>query len=350
MKLRDEISSLAEYSLTVTPAKIKLNQNENPYDIPSAIKREILDRMADSPWSRYPPFVPDTQLRMLSAHTGWTADGILLGNGSNDLLQLLIMCTMDRGQSVVISQPTFTLYKLLSTAMGARVIDVPMSGGFQFDIPAIADAANTHNAGLIILCSPNNPTGSCLNRDDIDFMLGKTDALIAIDEAYVQFSGFTCVPALAANERLVVFQTFSKAMAAAGLRLGYLLGSPSIVSQLRKVKLPYSVNLFSLLALEVLLSHRNEMERVIQLIRAERDGLVQAMRAIEGITVYESGANFLLFECLRKSPKDVFRSLLREGILIRDVSAYPQLGRCLRVSVGTADENKAFLSSLRRSV
>ncbi len=350
MRLRDEIQSLAEYSLTVTPARIKLNQNENPYDIPADIKGEIIDRMTASSWSRYPPFVPETQLRMLSEHTGWTAEGILLGNGSNDLLQLLIMCTLERGQSVVISQPTFTLYKLLASALGARVVEVPMSGGFRFDIPAIVEAANRNNAALIILCSPNNPTGSCLDEEGLAAVLNSTRSLIALDEAYVQFSTFTAVPLLASHERLVVFQTFSKAMAAAGLRLGYLLGPTALVRQLRKVKLPYSVNLFSLLALEVLLSHRDEMGRWIRLLRDGRDALMREMREIDGITVFESGANFLLFECHRRNPKEVFRSLLNDGILIRDVSAYPQLQKCLRVSVGTTDENSSFITSLKRSV
>jgi histidinol-phosphate aminotransferase len=348
--LREEITGLAEYKLHVYPCRIKLNQNENPYELPDEIKQEIVGRMASARWSRYPPFEPDRQLELLAGFTGWKNDGILLGNGSNDLLQLLITCVLERGKTVVISQPTFTLYALLARSLGATVVEVPMVGPFQFDVPKLIAAAENHDAAMIILCSPNNPTGTCLTAESLKAILDSVGSIVAIDEAYVQFSPFSHRKYLKMHENLVLLQTFSKAMGAAGLRLGYMLGAPSLISQLHKVKLPYSVNIFTLIAMEVLIDRWELIKGWIDMILMQREALRYEMEKLEGIRVYQSGANFLLFETLSRKPKEIFQELLNEGILIRDVSSYPLLEKGLRVSIGTPEENAEFLSALGRTI
>jgi histidinol-phosphate aminotransferase len=348
--LREEITGLAAYTLREHPSRIKLNQNENPYELPDEIKREILGRMASAKWSRYPPFVPEKQLRLLAEFTGWKEDGMLLGNGSNDLLQLLISCILERGKTVIISQPTFTLYALLARSIGATVVEIPMTDSFQFNIPELVAAARNHQAALVLLCSPNNPTGTCLSPGDLRTIVENVDAIVAVDEAYVQFSPFSLVESLRHYSNLVVLQTFSKAMGSAGLRFGYMLGAPWLIEQLRKVKLPYSVNIFTLIAMEILISRWDVIKTWIDTILTQREALRYEMDKLAGIRVYQSGANFLLFETLRRQPKDVFQGLLSEGILIRDVSSYPLLGKGLRVSVGTPEENSEFLNVLRKVI
>ena len=348
--LRPEIRTLAEYSLVQHSYRIKLNQNENPYELPPAIKKEIADRLVSATWSRYPSFVPQRQLEMLAAFTGWTADGILIGNGSNEILQLLFASVIEKGTPVVLSQPTFTLYGILARGFGARVQDVMMRPGFTFDVDEIIRVTNECRAAMLVLCSPNNPTGTRLPRHDLLKILEATDALVVLDEAYVHFDEASHIPLLQTHERLVILQTFSKAMGAAGLRFGYSLSSPGIASGLRKFKLPYNVNVFTLLAAEVLMARWETIRSWIAKIVSERERVRSALGAMKEAVVYPSGGNFLLFESQITPATEVFRRILHEGILIRDVSAYPQLKRGLRVTIGKPEENDGFLNALRKAV
>ncbi len=348
--IRPEIRSLGEYTLTQYPHRIKLNQNENPYELPAEIKREIVDRLAGMHWSRYPEFVPQRQIDLLARFTGWEPDGILLGNGSNDLLQLLFTCTLDRGKSVVISQPTFTLYRLLARSLGAEVHEVPMRRPFAFDVDEIIRITNDTRAAMLVLCTPNNPTGTVLAGDEVERILESTSTLVVLDEAYVQFSEGSHLQLLNRYKNLVILQTFSKAMGAAGLRFGYSLCDPALAKDLAKVKLPYSINLFTLLAAEVMMTRWEAIKGWITTIRAERERVRKAIDLIPGLAATPSQANFLLFESATRSPGEIFQSVLRAGILIRDVSSYPMLDRGLRVSIGTPEENTAFLTALREAV
>jgi histidinol-phosphate aminotransferase len=348
--LRPVIEGITEYSLEHRECRIKLNQNENPFDLPDDVRNEVLRRVAAMHWSRYPEFVPRRQMEKIAQFTGWTADGVLLGNGSNDLLQLLFTCVLDAGRGVLISQPTFTLYRLLAQTIGAPVSDVPMTRSFKLDTGAVINAANGTGAAMIVLCSPNNPTGGQIPLAELDRILRETGALVVVDEAYVQFAGSSAVVLLERYERLVVLQTFSKAMGAAGLRFGYALLSPRLARQLTKVKLPYSVNIFTLIAAEVFIERWDSLKSWIGVLVSERERIFSALGAMDGIHPYASDANFLLFETLRKTPAEVFSALLARGILIRDVSRYPMLERGLRVSVGTPAENDEFIKALREAV
>jgi histidinol-phosphate aminotransferase len=348
--LRPGIERITEYRLDHRECRIKLNQNENPFDLPDEIKTEILRRVRAEHWSRYPEFVPRRQMEKVAQFTGWTAEGVLLGNGSNDLLQLLFMRALDQGRGVVLSQPTFTLYRLLAEAVGAPVVDVPMTGSFTLDTDSVIEAANAPGVAMLVLCSPNNPTGGQIPLSDVERILDSTGALVVLDEAYVHFAGASAVRLLSRYEHLVVLQTFSKAMGAAGLRFGYALLSPELARELTKVKLPYSVNIFTLCAAEVFIERWDDLKSWIGVLIAERRRLFAALEAMHGIRPYPSDANFIVFETLRKEPAEVFSSLLSRGILIRDVSRYPMLGRGLRVTVGTPEENSEFVNALREAV
>jgi histidinol-phosphate aminotransferase len=348
--IRPEIAELGAYSLKQYAHRIKLNQNENPFEVPEAVKAEILERLARASWSRYPAFVPAHQIERVAAFGGWRPEGTLLGNGSNDLLQLLFMSVLERGKTCVISQPTFTLYRILARGLGATVAEVPMRRDFTFDLDRIIDTARTASADMVVLCSPNNPTGTLLGRDEVVAVLEQTTGIVILDEAYVQFAPESLVSLLENHDRLVVLQTYSKAMGAAGLRFGYAFCQPSLASNLNKLKLPYSINIFTLLAVDALIDHWPMLKGWIDTIIRERGRVVAALREMPEVRPYPSGANFLLFESLRRTPAEVFRSLLDEGILIRDVSSYPMLQRGLRVSIGTPEENTQFIGALRAAV
>jgi histidinol-phosphate aminotransferase len=348
--VRPEILDLAEYHLAQYPHTVKLNQNENPYELPREIKREILERLDAAHWSRYPAFIPQEQIDLVAGFAGWDPAGTLLGNGSNDLLQLLFMSVLERGKTVVISQPTFTLYKLLARGLGADVREVMMDQSFRFDIPAIIAAAQETHAAMVVVCSPNNPTGTFLSEADVVRVLDATEGMVVLDEAYVHFAPGSLHHLLSRYDRLVVLQTFSKAMGAAGLRFGYALTAPALARQLNKIKLPYSVNIFTLIGAEVLIRRWDLIRGWIETILKERERVRGALAAMRGVTVHPSEANFLLMEVEGKTPREVFMHLAGRGILIRDVSSYPMLERGLRVTIGTPEENTAMLSALQEAL
>ena len=348
--VRDTLSSLGEYHLSQYPHRIKLNQNENPYELPAEIKDEILRRFASLPWSRYPQFIPQEQIDLVARFAGWQPEGTLLGNGSNDLLQVIFAAVLEAGRCVVLSQPTFTLYKLLGKASGADVLDVPMLPGFLFDVDQIIETVRKVNASMVVICSPNNPTGTHLTEDEVKRIVESTESLVVLDEAYIQFAPSSRVRLLHDYDRLVILQTFSKAMGAASFRFGYALTSPQLARQLNKIKLPYSVNAFTLAAAEVLIDRWSRIQTWISILVGERERMYRALSSVNQVKVYPSAGNFLLFESLNKPPPAVFQSLLRSGILIRDVSSYPMLAQGLRVSMGKPEENDEFLCALREAL
>jgi histidinol-phosphate aminotransferase len=342
---REEISSLAEYHLSETSGRVKLNQNENPYDLPPSVKEEVIQKLSSARWSRYPAFVPSAQIEKVARFARWKPEGTLLGNGSNELLQLIFMSALERGRTLLISQPTFTLYKSLAHSLGAAVREVMMTEGFAFDVEGILREGR--EADLIVLCSPNNPTGTLLSREDLMRILEGTRGLVVLDEAYVHFSGTSSVNLLEECDRLLILQTFSKAMAAAGIRFGYALGNPALIRQLGKAKLPYNVNLFTLLAAETFIDRWPDLEWWIGRIIQERERVRVALERMQGLRVIPSAANFLLVQTMRRPPGEVFRGLAERGVLIRDVSSYPMLDSGLRVTIGKPEENEEFLRVLK---
>jgi histidinol-phosphate aminotransferase len=298
-------------------------------------------------WSRYPDFDPRELLERLAVFSGWRADGILAGNGSNELIEALLLVTVAPGTRVVVPEPTFTLYALLTRVLGGEAVRVPLGPDLEYDADALRRARRDARAPVTIVCSPNNPTGGVLPLGDLAELCGDTDGLVILDEAYHEFSGQSALPLLKDHPNLIVLRTFSKAMGGAGLRLGYLLAAPEIVREVNKARLPYNVNFFSQAAALAILEEAPAFGEVVGRLIGLRDQLAADLAALPGVRVFPSRANFILFELHGHDPRPVFEDLYARGVLVRDVSAYPRLGRCLRVSVGTAEENAALLAALR---
>lgn len=345
-RVKPEIRTISAYTLKEYQYDVKINQNENPYDVPAGLKRDILDFALERSWSRYPPFVPSELYESLAEYTGWKAEGILAGNGSNEIIQALTAVFLGPGKRLVISEPTFTLYKLIGTVLGSEVVTVPLRPDYTYDCESL-ERAFLDGGDMLVVCSPNNPTGCLYPVERIAALLDKTDRPVIVDEAYFEFSGETAAGLLASHDNLVVLRTFSKAFSLAGLRLGYGLMDPALAREVDKVKLPYNVNFFTIAAAMRLLENRSELDRTVAEIIGAREPLTAAMNEIEGVTAYPSRANFILFETPYE-PKRVFEGILRDGILVRDVSSYPMLGSALRVSVSTSADNRRFLRSLER--
>jgi histidinol-phosphate aminotransferase len=345
--IKPQVRALKAYGLSPDRASVKINQNENPWDASEKIKRETLRRMEGRAWSRYPDFVPASLHERLAAFANWTAEGVVAGNGSNELIQATLMVTIGEGRRILISEPTFALYRQVATILGAAVTSVPLNSSLGFDVAALLDTVERERPEVIILCSPNNPTGCRLELAELERLLAVASGLVVVDEAYFEFSNQTLASLLARHANLAVFRTFSKAMALAGLRVGYLLAAPELAREISKAVLPYNLNRFSQTAAEVALElYESELAPLVDRITAERERLFVALSGIEGLAPVRSHANFMVVRT-ELEPKRVFSALLERDILIRDVSGYPMLRNFFRVSVGTPAENDQLIAALR---
>ncbi|MFI5185046.1 MAG: pyridoxal phosphate-dependent aminotransferase, partial [Vicinamibacteria bacterium] len=227
--VKASVRGVAAYTLAGRSAAVKINQNENPYDLPEGLKRRVVEQAMRRPWSRYPDFDPRNLAAALARFAGWREDGVLVGNGSNELIEALLLVTVGPGTRVVIPEPTFTLYALMTRMLGGDAVRVGLGPELEYEADAVAAARRDAEASVTIVCSPNNPTGSVYPAAAIDELCRESDRLVVVDEAYHEFSGETVVPLLADHPNLVVLRTFSKAMGLAGGRVGYLLASPRLV-------------------------------------------------------------------------------------------------------------------------
>ena len=342
--IKPEVRGLTAYTLKHFDAEVKIDQNENPYELPMDLKREVVERVLRRSWGRYPEFVPSAVIKTLSKFTGWAEDGILVGNGSNELIQASLSVTLGPGRRLAVPQPTFTLYKLMATTLQAEVNAVLLDAEtFAFNVDKLIEASR--NADVCVVCSPNNPTGGLLEPEVLKTLLKNAKGLVLLDEAYHEFSGQTAFSLLPDHKNLVVLRTFSKAMSMAGLRFGYMLAHPEIAREVYKSKLPYNVNIFTLAAAEVVLEKNAVLKRGIETLICERERVYAELLKRPVVRAFPSKANFILIRTPRPA-RELFERIYSQGVLVRDVSTYPLLERCLRVSIGTPEENDKFLRAL----
>ena len=345
--IKPSVRAVRAYTLAPHRASLKLNQNENPWDAPPHIKDEVLRRFAARKWSQYPDFVPANLNEHLAAFAGWRADGVIAGNGSNELIQALLMVTMEPGKTLLLSEPTFTLYRQVATVLGGKVETVLLTSELSYDSEALLRFIEERQPDVTIICSPNNPTGCVTDDDALRALLESSRGLVVIDEAYHEFAGHSVVPLLKEHENLIVLRTFSKAMAVAALRIGYLLASPELVREIGKAVLPYNVNVFSQIAAEVAMeNYDQELRPLVSEIVSERDRLFAELSKIDRLRPVPSHANFILVKSAVE-PKQIFSELLARDILVRDVSSYPMLSEYFRFSVGTPAQNDYVLKAIR---
>jgi histidinol-phosphate aminotransferase len=330
---------MTAYTLELREAATKLNQNESPFDVPLAFKQQLVERILARSWNRYPDFESTALREAIAKSFGLAAENILVGNGSNELLAASIATFVGPGTPVVIPRPTFTLYEKLVTIAGGSIIhaDIDPRTGVLPEVDA-----DEHT--VVILCSPNNPTGGVLTPGAIERLLA-AGATVLFDRAYGDFAS-AAPPATRLDDRLVTFSTFSKAWGLAGLRVGWLSTTAATAREIRKVKLPYSLNIVSEAAAVLALENRALRDTNVARILAERERVIAAMRDIPRVEIFPTQANFIAFRPERNS-KSIFEQLCARGILIRDISSYFGLANCLRVSIGTDEENSRFIEALK---
>jgi histidinol-phosphate aminotransferase len=258
-----------------------------------------------------------------------------------------MMVTIGPGKRVLISEPTFALYKQVATVLGGAVESMSLNSSLQYNSGLLLDVVEERQPDVTIICSPNNPTGCVIDDQDLIKLLKIARGLVIIDEAYHEFAEHSVVPLLHEHENLIVLRTFSKAMALAGLRVGYLLGEPDLVREIRKAVLPYNLNALSQMAAEVAIdNYESELRPLVKRILDERERLFSELSGIKGLTPVPSKGNFMVVKSVR-DPTQIFAELLQRDILVRDVSNYPMLRDYFRVSVGRPEENDRLLKELR---
>jgi histidinol-phosphate aminotransferase len=347
-RIRPEVRAVEGYHLRPIECPVKLNQNESPFDIPDEMKSRILEEVRSQPWSRYPQSMEPDLVGRLAANVGWAPEGLIVANGSNTLVQLVLAVTTSPNVSVAIPSPSFSLYGLYAGMFGARVVQVPMTDVLAYDVDGLRRAIDRENAHTVVICSPNNPTGGRIDNRDLEQLLEGSDALFLVDEAYGEFSTSSALDLLPDYGNLVILKTFSKALGAAGIRIGYLIGHPPIVEQILKAKIPFDINVFSRTAAMHILESPELIDGRVAAILSERDRMFEALRDMDGVSPHDTHANFILFAV--DDPAATFASLVDSGVLVRDVTSYPMLEKALRVSVGTPQENDRFLEALARAM
>lgn len=340
---RKELIAERAYHLDSYPDLIKLNQNELPYDMDESLKAEWLRRVEALPLHRYPLPQPVRLKKRLAESLGVRPEAIQISNGSNVMIQALILAAGLRGK-VLTLDPTFSVYEIEGKLLGSRIVQVGLGEDFRFPLKAILKTMKAARPGLTFIANPNAPTGNLFPEEELLEVLRRAEGLVVIDEAYFQFSGKTLLRALKKYRHLAILRTFSKGFGLGGARIGYLVAHPFVSEQVQKILLPYCVSSLSEATALFVLDHARHFEGLVAAILEERDRMFRAMSALKNIRTYPSDANFILFRS--KSAKACFKHLAAKGVLVRDVSNRHSLKNCLRVSVGLPAENDAFLKAL----
>ncbi len=343
-RVKRNIKELEAYSVPHIDCSIKLDGNESPFQLPPDIGEKLGESLIGVDIHRYPD--PEaTKLReKIARASGAPTEGVVLGNGSDELIGMLILaCTGSTGR-VLYPTPTFSMYGLTATAMGAETLEVPLDLNFDIDLQSTLESIDKSDPDLIFLASPNNPTGNAYSEDRIKSIIEKAEGIVVVDEAYSDFSGHTFMPLLENNENLVIMRTLSK-VGFAGLRLGMLYAKPQLVRELNKVRYPYNINSLSQAAAELVLDNHEFVSENIQLIIRERGRVMGELQSIEGIEPFPTDANFILFRVAEADR--IFSELTERDILIRNFNKPGRLENCMRVTIGTPKENDAFLKALR---
>lgn len=344
--IRPGIVNLKPYVVNNIPHKIKMDANENPYDIPKHIKEHINKEIIEHNFNRYPDPIATALREALASELEVDANQILIGNGSDELISYIISAFGGNDSAVIFPTPTFSIYEISAKLWGTKTIKISLSEGFDLKPDKFIASMNSISRSIVFISFPNNPTGNCFSEQAIAEIIenGKS-SIIVLDEAYYEFSRKTFLQLLHLHNNIIILRTFSKAYGLAGLRVGYMVANKEIIDEIMKVKMVYNVNSLSQKIALILLKYKNEMSKHINIILQERDKLIDELNKKDGLKVFNTDANFILFR-VKTDAQFLFSALLESGILIRNLNEPGLLENCLRVTVGKPDENIAFLSAI----
>ena len=322
---------------------INLDLNESPFDLMAEVKDEIASRIKRLNYNRYPQ--RDALEENLSRLYDISPDNILVGNGSDELIQLIALVYGRKGKCVI-PTPTFSMYEQCLKMVGGSVCRVPLSPDFSLDTAAII--AESRDAELVFLCNPNNPTGRAASMQDIVSIIQATSGIVVVDEAYVDFQAENALTLLGKEPNVVILRTFSKAWSLAGIRLGVAIADAGLIKEIDEARLPYNLNCLTIATLQVALEVMGKKPPRAGILIAERERVFAGLSSMPGVTPFPSTTNFILFQTETRASV-VWERLRRQGILVRKFED-AMLKDCLRVSIGLARENDQFLRVMEASI
>ena len=347
--IREEVQELAAYHVPDARGLVKLDAMENPYGLPDSLRDVIALLVRETPLNRYPdPSGVALRQRLKEVMEVPAGMDVLLGNGSDEIIQMLCLAVAKPGAVVMGVDPGFVMFRMISAFAGLRYESVPLGAGFALDPAAMLAAMERHRPALTFLAYPNNPTGNLFDPDDMEEVIRCAPGLVVVDEAYTAFAGVSFMGRLPEHSNLLVMRTLSK-LGLAGLRLGFLVGRPDWLEQIDKVRLPYNVNVLTQLVAERVLAQAALLHEQAAAIRIARAVLLDALAALPGVDALPSSANFILFQV--PDADAVFEGLKARGVLVKSLNgSHVRLSGCLRVTVGTPEENRIFLDALRAAL
>jgi histidinol-phosphate aminotransferase len=345
--VRDDLRALEGYHSAQVDVEVRLNTNESPFPPPEGWRDEVAASLAAIEWHRYPDRAAAALRAAIADWHGVEPDQVFAANGSNEVLQTLLLTYAGPGRSVLTFEPTYQLHAHIARITGATVVEAERAADFSLDVDAARAAVAAAAPAVTFLCSPNNPTGRVEEPAMVRALLDAAPGLVVVDEAYAQFAGWSALDLVAEDVALVVVRTFSKTWSMAAARLGYCVAPSWVVRHLQDVVLPYHLDAAKQAAGRLALAHVEEMDARVKQVVAERERLVDALGAL-AVEVFPSGANFVL---LRVTPSgrsggEVWQGLVDRGVLVRDCSRWRRLDGCLRVTIGTPAEDDRFLAAL----
>lgn len=343
---RPELEYLVPYDAKDIKADVVLASNEHPDNIPSEILEWFAERLPRFPFNRYPDPTAKELRKLVAEANGLEAENILVGNGGDELIFDILLAWGGPGRKLLDMPPTFAMYGIDAQVTSTEVVSIPRTADFSVNEAAVLARLGEGDIDIVMIAHPNNPTGNISPETFLIDVLNATDALVLVDEAYFEFSRHTMRPHMERHPNLVILRTFSKAFSLAGMRVGYLLGQESVIREIMKVRQPYSVNAFSQWVASKVFRERVVFQSEIRELMRERDRLMHGLDEMDGVQVFPSEANFVLFRV--EHAGSLWRDLLHShSVLVRDFSRAPGLEDCLRVTVGSTEENTRFLEAMR---
>lgn len=338
------LADIVPYDPKYLPANQYLSANENPNNVPEEVQLEIRKALKGFPFNRYPDPLGNELRDLIAEANGLTRDNVLLGNGGDELLFNFALTWGGPGRTFLNVPPTFSVYEANARLTGTKVVNIPRKENFDIDEEAVLARMAQGDIDFAVITSPNNPTGKMASETFLKKLLDASDALVMVDEAYFEFSRFSMRPYLGQYENLVILRTFSKAFSLAGVRMGYILANPCVIREFLKVRQPYSVDSVSQAIATAVFRNRSLFVPGINQIIEQRGVLLEELEKLPGVTVFDSDSNYVLFRVDKAD--EVWQKLYDRGVLIRDFSHAQYLENCLRVSVGSPEENRVFLGTL----
>ena len=344
----NKVKNLKAYQVETVEKGIKLHANENPYPPSPELKKIIQTRLDNLELNRYPD--PDCKIlkEAISSHIQIPPGQIVIGNGSDELIQCLMQVFCDEGDTIAFPEPTFGMYAIMGKGMGLNTQTFTLNNKWNFETKLIIEKLIANHTRIIFLSYPNNPTGNCFSKSEIQELIEKFEGIVVLDEAYYDFSGQTFLRQMKKHNNLVILRSLSK-IGLAGLRVGYGIFPSILANEINKVRLPYNSNSISQIAAAELLKNFSMVQGQINSIKDERTRLLEKLAKIKSINAFPSDANFILFQT-SDNGEEVFKSLLENNILVRNLGIHPMLKNCLRVTIGTREENDQFLERLKQAI